>query len=202
MRGVLPNNQITEYFRQADMLLDEPVRSAAMLLPCCGLRASEIVGLALEDIHRAFIKVNGKKRPTLYLRVRGKGGKERHVPLLEEGVEILTGYLAGWRRRQPGTWLFPTTYGGKVAKKGKKHIGDRTLRGGVQKLCEPLGLKFTPHTMRRTYVTTLWRKGIDLATLARIVGHANVQTTVDHYISMEPQDVLQAVHEAGSSLTE
>jgi len=67
---------------------------------------------------------------------------------------------------------------------------------------EPMGMNFTPHTMRRTYVTTLHRKGVDLATIAKIAGHANVQTTVDHYISMEPSSTVKAVHDAGASLTE
>ena len=85
---------------------------------------------------------------------------------------------------------------------GKKPISDRYLRGAVQKMREPLGMDFTPHTMRRTYITSLWRKGVDLGTIAMIAGHANVQTTIDHYIKMEPSDVINALHEAGSSLTE
>lgn len=202
VREILPPEQITEYFRQADLLLDEPVRTAAMLLPCSGLRGSEMVGLKLEDIHKASVKVKGKKRETLFIRVIGKGGKQRSVPLMEEGVEILTGYLAGWRRRQPGVWLFPSPFGGEGVKKGKKHVSDRYLRAAVQKLCAPLGLTFSPHTMRRTYITYLWRKGLDIATLAKVAGHANVQTTINHYIRMESNDALQAVHEAGGSLTE
>jgi integrase len=60
----------------------------------------------------------------------------------------------------------------------------------------------TPHTMRRTYVTTLHRKGIDLAIIAKIAGHANVQTTIDHYIATDANDAVAALHNAGSSLTE
>lgn len=198
MRSSLAADEISEFFRQADVQLEEPLRTAVMLLPCCGLRASEMVSLKHTDIHRAMIEVKGKKRATLYLRVRGKGDTERHVPLLEEGVEILTGYLAGWRRHAPGPWLFPSTYRDKVKSKGKRHFSDRSLRSGVSRVCEAMGLDFTPHTMRRTYITYLWRKGVNLATIARIAGHANVQTTINHYIVMEPQDALQAVRDAGS----
>lgn len=202
MREVLQADQITNYFRSADLELDEPMRSAVMLLPCCGLRASEMVSLRLADIHKARVKLkNGKYKTTLFLRVLGKGNKERHVPLMEEGVEILTGYLAGWRRRQPGPWLFP-----KVTKRrstsGQKHVSDRHLRGSLQRMREPMDMEFSPHTMRRTYITVLHRKGVDLPTIAAIAGHRNVQTTIDHYIAMEPTQPVRALHDAGSSLTE
>jgi integrase/recombinase XerD len=207
MRPVLPQDRFSDYFRYADMDLEEPLRSAVMLLPCCGLRAGELVSIRLAHIHKARVKLRSPKKgapqykTTLFLRVMGKGGKERHVPLMEEGVEIITGYLAGWRKRQTGPWLFP-----RITKKrstsGRKHISDRYLRSAVQQMREPMGMEFTPHTMRRTYITMLWRKKIDLGTIARIAGHANVQTTIDHYIAMEPGDAIDALHQAGSSLTE
>lgn len=171
-----------------------------MLLPCCGLRAQELVSLRLDNIHRGVVKLqNGKEKQTLYLRVVGKGNKERNVPLMEEGVEILTGYLAGWRRRQKGPWLFPSLASDEL--NGLKHIGERMLRKALQKMREPLGMDFTPHTMRRTYITMLWRRKVDLKTIAAIAGHSNIQTTINHYIVMEPQDALQALQDAGSSLT-
>ena len=202
MRDCLQPTQISLYFRHADMDLEEPVRTAVMLLPCCGLRAQEVVGLRLDQIQRAEvqIKANRTKR-TLALRVRGKGNKERLVPLMEEGVEILTGYLAGWRRRQPGPWLFP-----KLAKdplvSGKNPITDRLLRAALQVLREPLGMDFTPHTMRRTYITMLYRKGMNLRTLANIAGHANIQTTINHYIAVDGNDNIRELHMAGSAITE
>ncbi len=208
VRPVLPQDRFTAYFRQADMDLEEPMRTAVMLLPCCGLRASEIVSLRLGHIQKARVKLQEKDKGgrarfknTLFLKVLGKGNKERYVPLMEEGVEILTGYLAGWRRRQTGPWLFPRVTQ-RRSTNGKKHVSDRYLRAALQAMREPMGMDFTPHTMRRTYITTLWRKKIDLGTIARIAGHANVQTTIDHYLAMEPSDVINALHEAGSSLTE
>jgi site-specific recombinase XerD len=205
MRESLPQHLISLYFRQADLDLDEPIRTAVMLLPCCGLRANELVGLRLDQIKRVEVKLrNGKTKSTLALRVPGKGNKERYVPLMEEGVEILTGYLAGWRRGKPGVWLFPKIVSRKslLAKSGKKHISDRFLRLALQRMREPLGMEFTPHTMRRTYLTTLWRKGIDLKVIANIAGHASIQTTIDHYITMDSHDSVKALHNAGGALTE
>jgi integrase len=199
-RPVLPTAQFAAYFRQADMDLKEPLRTAVMMLPCCGLRASEIISLKLGDIFKADVKLqNGKTKKTLYLRLIGKGGKQRNVPLMEEGVEILTGYLAGWRKRQKGSWLFPSMSESAL---GAKHISDRGLRNALQSMREVFGIDFTPHTMRRTYITLLWRRHIDLKVLADIAGHASVQTTINHYIIMEPGDTLEAFHNAGSALTD
>ncbi len=200
-RPVMPPTMFADFFRQADIDLQEPLRTAVMLLPCCGLRAHEMVTLRLDHIHKASIKLrNGKQKTTLFLRLVGKGGKERNVPLMEEGVEILTGYLAGWRRRQRGPWLFPSVAADDI--KGSKPISDRGLRNALQRMREPLGMEFTPHTMRRTYITLLWRRGVDLGTIAKIAGHASIQTTIDHYIIMEPTDSIEALHNAGGSLTE
>lgn len=205
IRESLPQAQFNLYFQQADMDLEEPLRTAVMLLPCAGLRAQEMVGLRLASLKPVQVTLkNGKKKTTIALIVFGKGDKERIVPLMEEGVEILTGYLAGWRRKHKGPWLFPhvATHGKLVHASGKKHISDRTLRLALQKLREPLGMEFTPHTMRRTYLTMLYRKGLDLRALANIAGHSSVQTTIDHYIVMEPDDNVRAVHNVGGSMTE
>lgn len=199
-RDILKPEMLTQYFRQADMDIQDPLRTAAMLLPCCGLRGTEMVSLRLDQIHKADVKMKtGKTRPTLFFRFDGKGGKERQVPLMEEGVEILTGYLAGWRKRQKGPWLFPSLSQDDI--KGTKHISDRSMRHAVHGLQSPLGVQFSPHTMRRTYITTLWRKGVDLAMIAKIAGHASIQTTIDHYIIMENDDTLEAFHNAGGALT-
>ena len=122
-QDVLPPDMFAAYFRQADIDLSEPIRTAVMLLPCCGLRAQEMVRLRLEHVHRATVKLRkGKEKSTLFFRFVGKGDKERNVPLMEEGVEILTGYLTGWRRRQPGPWLFPHLSKGT---RNKRYHGDQ-----------------------------------------------------------------------------
>ena len=205
MRSILPTDMFTTFFRYADANLTEPTRTAVMLLPCCGIRSNELLTLRTGDIqpHRVKMKTpKGKPqryKNTLVLKVRGKGDKERYVPLMEEGVEILRGFLNGWRSRIPGTWLFP-----RVTKKGSagRPMSDRHLRATMQKLREPMGLDFTAHTMRRTYITMLWRKNVDLSTIARIAGHASIQTTIDHYIVMEPEDVVKALQDVGDSMAE
>lgn len=203
VRPVLPADKMTDFFRYVDMELDEPTRSAVMLLPCCGLRATEMVSLRLLDINKARVRLkNGSYKTTLFFTLKGKGDKERNVPLMEEGVEILTGYLAGWRKRRAGPWLFPTPSPRGSKKPGRRHITDRLLRDGVEKVRDLVGMKFTPQTFRRTYVTALYNKGVDVGVIADVVGHSNIQTTYTHYIKMDPQKSLEAVHNAGASLME
>lgn len=186
---------LTHYFRIADDL-DEPVRTAAMLLPCAGLRGSELVSLPLSSLRSTRLKLeDGSIKETTTLVVKGKGGDERMVPLLDEGAKLLAGYVAkgGWRWKQSDPdWLFPGRHG---------HLADRTLRSAVQRIREPLKMRFTPHTMRRTYLTSLYRQGVDPLTLAKIAGHKDVKTLMTHYLALDEFDLAGAVHNKGGRLS-
>jgi site-specific recombinase XerD len=195
VRDSLDPEKLALYFKVADQL-DEPVRTAAMLLPCCGLRGGEIVKLPLVGtVSRTQVKLqDGTVKKVLCLKLTGKGGHERVVPVFEEGEEILRGYLNHWRKGNPDQkWLFP----------GRKlHMSDRTLRAALQQVREPLGMRFTPHTMRRTYLTSLFRKGADTALIAKIAGHTNIKTLIDHYLDLSEYDIAKAFQQTGGSLTE
>lgn len=194
IRDVLNPEQLKVYFRYADDL-EEPSRTATMLLPCTGLRATELATLELKALRAVRIPmVDGSVKRTIALRVTGKGDKMRTVPLLEEGVPIITGYLSGFRRKLPGPYVFPGALN-KTNKHGKRSMSARTLRDAVVQIREPLGMKFTPHTMRRTYLTSLYRRGVDPVTIAKIAGHANIQTLFKHYLMLDEHDVVKAVHE-------
>ncbi len=194
LRDVLSVDDMAVYFEQVDELLPEPSRTASLLLPCSGLRASEMSDLPLSAIHKVIVPLkNGTRKSTIALRVIGKGNKERSVPLLDEGAEELLTYLSGWRRKRQGPWVFPGMVS-KWNKKGARPMSVRLLRDAVAKVREPLGMEITPHTMRRTYLTSLWRMGVDPATIAKIAGHANIQTLFKHYLVLDEQDVLGAVH--------
>lgn len=195
MRDVLSPEMLQTYFDYAHEILDEPVRSAVLLLPCTGLRANEISQLPLASIRTVDIELEGHTRRTLALRVDGKGGKQRTVPIIEEGSKILTGYLSGYRRVRKGPFVFPGMKS-RHNKSGNIAMSPRTLRAAVARVREPLNMKFTPHTMRRTYLVSLWRRGVDPVTLAKIAGHANIQTLFQHYLALDEQDVLKAVEMA------
>lgn len=198
MRSALPPDALRRYFEVADEL-PEPARTAIMLLPCTGLRASEMAALPLSAIRPVFVDIGDEKRRTIALLVAGKGGRQRHVPMIEEGVEILTSYLMGYRRKRQGPWVFP----GKRTKKNRRgayHMTSRALRGGIIHVREGLNMDFTAHTMRRTYLTSLYRRGVAVATLAKIAGHANIQTLFKHYLALDDHDVALAVATHGENL--
>ena len=190
VKDVLPKELFRQYFEQAAEL-NEPMRTATLLLPCSGLRAHEIVSLPLKCLRKTVLK----KKETLTLLVKGKGGDERLVPLLNEGAEALMVYLKGWRKHHPDKkWMFPG--------RSKGHMTDRALRLALQRVRKPLKMSFTPHTMRRTYLTTLYRQGVDPMTLAKIAGHKNLKTLLHHYLYLDEHDLAAAVHNRGGSLTQ
>jgi site-specific recombinase XerD len=195
VKDVIPSELFGHYFRLAEEL-NEPARTAVLLLPCSGLRAQELCSLPLVCFRRVPLKLrDGTKKQTLSIIVKGKGGNERFVPLLDEGAQAVAAYLKGWRRRHPDTrWLFPGREEG--------HIADRTLRKAVQKVRVPLKMTWTPHTMRRTYLTTLYRKGVDPIILQKIAGHKNLKTLINHYLYLDEQDLAGAVHGSGGRLTD
>jgi site-specific recombinase XerD len=191
VKDTLPQDALAQFFQSANAL-DEPMRAAALLLPCSGLRCGEMVALPLACLKRQRLTLDGKAKEVLMLQVTGKGGHERMVPLLDEGAIVLVQYLKGWRRGHRDTkWLFPGRSG---------HMATRTLRKAVQQIRRPLGLSYTPHSMRRTYLTTLYRQGVEPIVLAKIAGHGNVQVLVDHYLGLDSNDLAKAVHSKGGSL--
>lgn len=192
VKDTLEPSTLTQYFESAN-LLEEPMRTAALLLPCSGLRCAEMVSLPLACVQRQTLTLaDGSSKDVLTVRVTGKGGHERLVPLLDEGAAALIQYLRGWRREHPNTkFLFP-------GRKGP--IATRTLRRAIQLVRQPSGLSYTPHSMRRTYLTTLFRQGVSPTVLAKIAGHGDVQVLVNHYLQLNAEDIAGAVHAGGGRL--
>jgi len=191
-------------FLRAASYQPEPARSALLLMPFCGLRVDELARLSLDSIAKVPVPPRAGAPPTMYFcfTVRGKGGKVRTVPLLLDGSPLLIAYLRQWRRHVPGKWLFPSPT-------GEGAISARTLRWRVKKLHRAMiaqGFttqkvrRLTSHTLRRTYINTLHRAGLDIPTLTRIAGHESVQTTMKHYLEIRPEDMTGAVHKTGARL--
>jgi len=140
------------------------VRDAALigLLYTCGLRRAELVALDLVDL-------DGES-----LRVRGKRDKERLVYPTSGAAVALDDWLA-IRGEDPGPLFWPVTKGGKLRRRRMttqavwKRIKYRARQAGIKDL--------SPHDFRRTFVGDLLDAGADISTVARLAGHANVQTT-------------------------
>ena len=141
---------------------------------------------------------DGSMKQCLSLRVIGKGDKERFVPLLDEGTQILQQYLTGWRRPRKGNNLFPAMSSGEG---GMKSITAHTIWTAFSQIRDRIDIPTaTPHTLRRTYATTLWRRGVADTTIAKILGHSNLQTLYKHYLNMNAADLSAAVQQKGGAL--
>jgi integrase/recombinase XerD len=131
----------------------------------CGLRASEAVGLDVNevDLRRGFV------------RPHGKGNKERIVPLGREAAVAVTRYLRSGRpeligsRQQSG--LFVNFRGGPLTRQGLYKI--------IQRHAKQVGLegRMSPHTLRHSFATHLLSGGCDLRSVQEMLGHADVATT-------------------------
>ncbi|MDX6719048.1 MAG: integrase/recombinase XerD [Solirubrobacteraceae bacterium] len=143
------------------------LRDRAMLeiMYACGLRASEAVDLTVGALDvRAGI-----------LRARGKGSKERLIPVGREAIAASRAYLERGRPRLVGVrderHLFVNHRGGGLTRQGLYKIVQRHARAAG------LDAKMSPHTLRHTFATHLLAGGCDLRSLQEMLGHADVATT-------------------------
>ena len=148
---------------------DDPrsLRDRALLevMYACGLRASEAIVLELADVDL----------DEAILCARGKGTKERIVPIGRQAVAALRAYLRGGRPALLGagseSHLFLNRRGGRLTRQGLYKI--------VQGHARRVGLedKMSPHTLRHTFATHLLAGGCDLRSLQEMLGHADLATT-------------------------
>jgi integrase/recombinase XerD len=131
----------------------------------CGLRASEAIGLELSELDlEAGI-----------LRARGKGSKERIVPVGGKAIAALTEYLEKARPQlvgiRPEARVFVNLRGGGLSRQGLYKIVRRHARtAGLEQ-------RMSPHTLRHTFATHLLTGGCDLRALQEMLGHADIGTT-------------------------
>ena len=131
----------------------------------CGLRASEAITLELSELDLE----------AAILRARGKGNKERLVPIGSKAVTTLRAYLAQGRPRMVGLRDEPRVFlnlrGGGLSRQGLYKI--------VQGHAATAGLdqRMSPHTLRHTFATHLLAGGCDLRSLQEMLGHADIGTT-------------------------
>jgi integrase/recombinase XerD len=141
------------------------VRDSVMveLLYSSGLRVSELILLKLEDINSE----------AGFLRVIGKGSKERIVPVSMRALEKIKKYMTMERmeilkqRRSP--YLFVTRRGGPMTR--------QRFWQAIKKTGRKLGIKISPHTMRHSFATHLLEGGADLRSLQKMLGHSDISTT-------------------------
>lgn len=134
------------------------------VLYASGIRLMELVGLDLDDLDTS----------NQYLRVLGKGSKERIVPLGEHALESLDIYLHTHRLQltdgeQPA--LFVNARGGRISPRGVQYILEQYARH------LKIHKNVSPHTFRHTFATHLLQQGADLRSIQELLGHASLSTT-------------------------
>lgn len=154
------------------------------LLYSCGLRISEAVELVLSDI-------DFKNR---FIKVKGKGGKERLVPMGEEAVRLINEYIRESRPHILGERLCEYVF---VSKKGsmlnRKSVW-RLLKGYVHRT--EIRKNITPHTLRHSFATHLLENGADLRSVQELLGHMDISTTqvYTHLARKELQKIHRRFH--------
>ena len=161
------------------------VRDAALIavLYSCGLRREEITKLDLSDYDPEARR----------LLVRGKQNKQRYTYLTDGAFEMLSDWLM-IRGSDSGPLLWPINKGGKMV--NRRLTTQAIYNVLVKRRKESQVKEFSPHDLRRTFVSHLLDAGADIATVSRMAGHASVQTTVryDRRPEEEKRKAAQLLH--------
>lgn len=165
-------NDLDQPYPKRDRLLFE-------ILYGCGLRISETVGINLDDIDRT----------ERWIRVRGKGKKERQVPYGAKAAEALEAWLPERAPAGNSPALFLNNRG--------RRISDRGARGIVKFYATYLAgdSSIHPHTLRHAFATHLLSDGADLRSIQELLGHARLSTT-QKYTRVSLTDLMRVYDNA------
>lgn len=160
----------------------------AMLLYGCGLRISEAINLKVADV------ASGAD----HLRIRGKGGKERQVPMLALVRKAIDDYLTA----SPHHWHQDASYPLFVGARGKR-LQAAVFTRCLQQLRREMGLPetLTPHALRHGFATHLLSRGAELRDIQELLGHVSLSTT-QRYTHVDAARLLSAYNAAHPSVAE
>jgi site-specific recombinase XerD len=147
-----------------------------------GLRSREVIELRLEELQFSECQ----------MRVRGKGGKERVLPLSQDTMQTLERYLEMERPHVGSPYVF-LSLKGPLRGCPMTAAGLRSLFRHHRRLTKvPLA---NPHRFRHTFGTTMVRAGVSLPALMQLMGHCHIHTTM-LYVRLSPEDVWREYHRA------
>ncbi len=154
-------------------------RAILEVLYASGLRVSEVCSMNITDLDDAFV------------RVKGKGGKERLVPIAKVAVDAVDQYLLNFRKVEgEEEALFVTSRGKRIERQEVwRRIKLYAKNAGITK-------KISPHTLRHSFATHLLENGADLRVIQEMLGHASISTTdrYTHISQKHLQEAFKAFH--------
>jgi integrase/recombinase XerD len=187
--STLSESEVLALLEAPDVTDPVGLRDRAMLelLYASGLRVSELVALTAASLNvRQGV-----------LRVTGKGGKERLVPVGQEALGWIERYLADGRpalvEGRPSAVLFPSRFGRVMTRQTFWYaIKRHALKAGIQR-------QISPHTLRHAFATHLLNHGADLRAVQMMLGHADLSTTqiYTHVARARLKDLHERHHPRG-----
>ncbi len=183
---VLSVDEVVSILHQVDTSTDLGLRNQALLelIYGSGLRVSELLDIEMGDIH-----LNQG-----YIIVKGKGSKERMVPISDPSVIALRDYIIKSREhllhQVKTSYLFVNQKGSRLSRQGFfKLLKKLAHDAGVETDC-------SPHTLRHSFATHLLENGMDLRTLQSLLGHEDISTTqiYTHISQKRIQEIYQQAH--------
>ncbi|MDX1432661.1 MAG: site-specific tyrosine recombinase XerD [Gammaproteobacteria bacterium] len=165
--GALSERDVERLLAAPAVASAEGLRDRAMLelLYATGLRVSELVGLEVAQVNRRQGVV----------RIVGKGGKERLVPMGESALDWLERYLSDGRPALLGT----RTDAGLFPSRRSRHVTRQAFWHAIRRHARAAGIErpISPHTLRHAFATHLLNHGADLRVVQLLLGHSDISTT-------------------------
>ena len=181
IREIIENDETVKAYLAAPGTTEKGIRDQMILVMLydTAIRVEELTGLDLSDVN-----INADEP---YIRVRGKGDKERLVSLSEKAVPLVKQYISIFHkdlRKRSDPFIYTVIHG------NMERMSIRNVERIVQKYADKIRpdhpdvpKKVYPHMLRRTRATRWYRDGIPIETIAVILGHSEAKTTRKSYAS-------------------
>ena len=155
---------------------------------CCGLRVSELVSLEINKINL----------DDEYIRVFGKGSKERLIPVSNSLTSVLKSYMQNSRpllinKKRNIQYLFLNRFGNKISRQSVWSIFKKKLKFITNKS------EYSPHSFRHAFATHMLNNGADIRVIQLLLGHADISTTqiYTHVAKKNVKDIHRIHHPRG-----
>lgn len=181
----LSESEVGELIKAVDLTHPQGERNKTILetLYGCGLRVSELIHLQISDL---FFDEG-------FIRVLGKGNKQRFVPINFQSIKRINLYINEIRVHQNPQKGFEDTLFLNRRGKGLTRVMIFTI---IKQLTEKLGWnkKISPHTLRHSFATHLLQNGADLRAIQQMLGHESI-TTTEVYMHLDKQFLKEVIHQ-------